>query len=83
MKVSDVCQLLDKSKYPATRTTNGITFTNNGDGSFTIDGTISRGLAVLTVAQISNLIVGHKYYSPTSEHNKGVCIYYLAIWYNT
>ena len=74
MKVSDVCQLLDKSKYPATRTTNGITFTNNGDGSFTIDGTISRGLAVLTVAQISNLIVGHKYYSPTSQYNNGVYV---------
>ena len=74
MKVSDVCQLLDKSKYPATRTTNGITFTNNGDGSFTIDGTISRGLAVLNVAQISNLIVGHKYYSPTSQHNNGIYV---------
>lgn len=74
MKVSDVCQLLDKSKYPATRTTNGITFTNNGDGSFTTNGTISSGLAVLTVARISNLIVGHKYYSPTSQYNNGVYI---------
>ena len=74
MKVSDVCQLLDKSKYPATRTNNGITFTNNGDGSFTIDGTISRGISVLIVAQISNLIVGHKYYSPTSQHINGIYV---------
>lgn len=74
MKVSDVCQLLDKSKYPATRTNNGITFTNNGDGSFTIDGTISRGLAVLTVAQISNLIVRHKYYSSASKYKNGVYV---------
>ena len=38
-KVSDVCQLLDKSKYPATQTVNGVTFTNNGDGSITANGT--------------------------------------------
>lgn len=74
MKVSDVCQLLDKSKYPATHTTNGITFTNNGDGSFTVDGTISSGLAVLPVARISNLIVGHKYYSSSSKYKNGVYV---------
>ena len=39
IKVSDVCQLLDKSKYPATQTINGVTFTNNGDGSITVNGT--------------------------------------------
>ena len=41
-KVSDVCQLLDKSKYPATQTVNGITFTNNGDGSITVNGTATN-----------------------------------------
>lgn len=40
-KVSDVCQLLDKSKYPATNTTHGITFTNNGDGTITVNGETS------------------------------------------
>lgn len=39
LKVSDVCQLLDKSKYSATQTINGVTFTNNGDGSITVNGT--------------------------------------------
>lgn len=39
LKVSDVCQLLDKSKYPATQTINGVTFTNNGDGTITVNGT--------------------------------------------
>lgn len=39
LKVSDVCQLLDKSKYPATKTVNGVTFTNNGDGTITVNGT--------------------------------------------
>lgn len=38
-KVSDMCQLLDKSKYAATRTINGVTFTNNGDGTITVNGT--------------------------------------------
>ena len=38
-KVSDVCQLFDKDKYFATRTAHGVVFTNNGDGSFTINGT--------------------------------------------
>lgn len=38
-KVSDYCQLLDKSKYPATQTINGVTFTNNGDGTITANGT--------------------------------------------
>lgn len=41
LKVSDVCQLLDKSKYPATHTINGVTFTNNGDGTITVNGTTS------------------------------------------
>lgn len=37
LKVSDVCQLLDKSKYPATHTVDGVTFTNNGDGTITVN----------------------------------------------
>ena len=42
IKVSDVCQLLDKSKYPATKTENGITWTNNGDGTITANGTATN-----------------------------------------
>lgn len=45
LKVSDVCQLLDKSKYPATRISNGITFTHNGDGTITANGTTSSARA--------------------------------------
>ena len=73
-KVSNVCQLLDKSIYPATQTINGITFTNNGDGSYTANGTVSGDYAGLYVAQVSNLIVGHKYYSPSSENVPAVYI---------
>ena len=36
-KASDVCQLFDKDKFFATRTIGGVTFTNNGDGSLTIN----------------------------------------------
>lgn len=39
LKVSDVCQLLDKREYLATATANGVTFTNNGDGTITVNGT--------------------------------------------
>ncbi len=61
IKVSNVCQLLDKSKYPATTTNKGITITNNGDGSVTLNGTaISDG--ELYSLQYINLINGHKYY---------------------
>lgn len=39
IKVSDICQLLDKTKFPATRTDSGVTYTNNGDGTVTVNGT--------------------------------------------
>ena len=38
LKVSNVCQLSDKT-YPVTQTVNGVTFTNNDDGSVTVNGT--------------------------------------------
>ena len=42
-KVSDVCQLVDKSKYSNTNTINGITFTNNkDDGTITVNGTATK-----------------------------------------
>lgn len=34
--------LLDKWQYPATQTVNGVTFTNNDDGSIVVDGTASN-----------------------------------------
>lgn len=40
-KVSNVCQVLDKRTYPASGTNNGITFTHNGDGSYTANGTFA------------------------------------------
>lgn len=61
LKVSNVCQLLDKSKYPATHTQLGCTFTNNGDGSFTINGTIQNGGSWSNpLQQITQNLYGHK-----------------------
>lgn len=61
LKVSNVCQLLDKSKFPATHTQLGCTFTNNGDGSFTINGTIQNGGSWSNpLQQITQNLYGHK-----------------------
>ena len=61
IKVNDVCQLLDKSKFPATHTQLGCTFTNNGDGSFTINGTIQNGGSwSYPLQQITQNLYGHK-----------------------
>lgn len=61
LKVSDVCQLLDKSKYPDTKITNGITFTNNGDGTITANGTTRSVRASYFVNEVP-AAEGHIYY---------------------
>lgn len=61
IKVSNVCQLLDKSKYPVTTTNKGITITNNGDGSLTLNGTATSEGEIYSLQYI-NLINGHKYF---------------------
>ena len=40
LSLKGVNNLLDKSKFLATQTKNGITFTNNGDGTITVNGTL-------------------------------------------
>lgn len=61
-KVSNVCQLLDKSKYPATQTINGVTFTNNGDGTITANGTATANSTFNLVHKANLLtIIDHKY----------------------
>lgn len=62
LKVSNVCQLLDKSKYPATKTENGITWTNNGDGTITTTGTASNLGAWLNIDNSTVVLISsHKY----------------------
>ena len=52
-------QLLDKSKFPATTTINGVTFTNNGDGTFTVNGNATN-TAYIQLNTIT-MKLGHKY----------------------
>lgn len=53
--------LLDKWKYPVTTTTNGVTFTNNGDGSITANGTATATAGYILFNYQRTLTVGHKY----------------------
>lgn len=54
-------QLLDKSKYPATTTTNGVTFTNNGDGTITVNGTAGSTASFSVQSNYSSIVSDHKY----------------------
>lgn len=62
-KVSDVCQVLDKSKYNPSQTINGVTFTKNDDGTFTANGTATAMIDYRGVSNNAkiNVVVGHKY----------------------
>ena len=51
--------MLDKSKYPATTTTNGVTFTNNGDGSITVNGKSTAN--TMYIFNTKNFPTTHKY----------------------
>lgn len=86
LKVSDVCQLLDKSKYPATQTINGVTFTNNGDGSITVNGTVadvSGGDASFPICAVGYYIPldnTHKYLGLTMDNIPSGAYIYVAGW---
>lgn len=55
-------QLVNKNNFPSTTTINGITFTNNGDGSITASGTASELASFTVLAEGYMTISGHKYY---------------------
>lgn len=59
IKVSNVCQLLDKSKFSATQTVHRVTFTNNGDGTITVNGT-NNGEIYYNLEVLTSIPVGHK-----------------------
>lgn len=56
-------QLFDKSKYPATSTINGVTFTNNGDGTITANGTATATaiFAPIVPKNPTPIVSGHKF----------------------
>ena len=75
-KVSDVCQLLDKSQYPATQTVNGVTFTNNGDGTITVN---SLNITANAFVQLATHYIaaknGHKYCGFSGANRDGGYFY--------
>lgn len=63
-------QLLDKSKYPTTGVFDGVTYTNNGDGTITLNGTATAGTdSNYSLQSDISVVVNHKYfcYYPKSE----------------
>lgn len=70
LKVSNVCQLLDKSKYPATITNSGVTFTNNGDGTITLNGTNTGDSTNLYSFMYISVKAGHYYYIYSGQEGR-------------
>lgn len=60
-KVSNYCQLVDKRMFPETTTTNGITFTNNGDGTITANGTAIKNIYFTILSAALELSTHKKY----------------------
>ena len=58
VKSSNVIQLMNRTAYPATTTKNGVTFTNNGDGTITLNGT-STASGYLSIMQYPEANNGH------------------------
>lgn len=61
-KVSHICQLLDKSKYPSTTIISGVTWTNNGDGTIMANGTATANSTFNLIYKANSFtIIRHKY----------------------
>lgn len=58
-KTTKMVQLFDKSVISATKTVNGITYTNNNDGSVTINGTATNESYIIIVTR-DKITNGHK-----------------------
>lgn len=77
-------QLLDKSNYPATTTYAGVTFTNNGDGTITTNGTPNEVYVQYTIQipQFKEVKNDHKYvlFSGINDINVSFveCIFWLG-----
>lgn len=77
LKVSDVCQLLDKREYPETQTINGVTFTNNGDGTITVNSLniTANAYVQLTRYPYIDAKKGHKYCALSGTNRDGGYFY--------
>ena len=63
--------LLNKWQYPATQIVKGVTFTNNGDGKWTISGKSTSGFAYYNLVHNLQLNQGHTYLAPYVD--SGAC----------
>lgn len=60
--------ILPQNKYIATTTINGITYTNNGDGTFNLNGTATANTTIQIIPEyIINMEAGKNYYLYCSE----------------
>ena len=59
--------LLNKWQYPATQIVNGVTFTNNGDGTIVVDGTASN--TIFYLIQTVKYTYGHIYLLGWTNNN--------------
>ena len=82
-KVSDVCQVLDKSKYNPSQTINGVTFTKNDDGTFTANGTATANIDYRGVSYNAkeNIVAGRKYLMCGCPVGGSESTYYIRLYY--
>lgn len=71
LKVSDVCQLLDKKTYKPTHTTSGVVYTNNGDGTITVNSLNITANTYDNIAPTISAKKGHKYCVPRAANYIG------------
>ena len=73
-------QLVQISKIPATKTVNDVTFTNNADGSITINGTASADIGGYDYVIDADFTIqsGHKYYYKACPSGGSMNTYYVS-----
>lgn len=73
LKVSNVCQLINKAKIDATKTVYGVTFTNDGSGVVVANGGPSTGQGAFYVDRALVIDPTHIYLTPKSADIPGTC----------
>lgn len=76
---SHVAQLLDKSTYPASKTSNGVEFTNNNDGTITANGTSTTNNAQYDIGgSYVRFVPTHVYYMTGCPVGGSTTTYYMS-----
>ena len=82
LKIANVCQLMDKSTYPSTRTLLGVTFTNNGDGTIIVNGATEEIYASYSIRmpRFKTVTNNHKYVLFSGIENMDVSYVECLLW---